>query len=277
MTENEYIELISCMSLAAQCGAREIMKRYRGEYTVRQKADLTPVSDADIASSEAITAVLRERYPCAYLLCEESYDGESHYRERCREDGVFIIDPLDGTRPFIEGRDEFAVSVAYAVQHVGEAAVILAPARGVLYYAARGHGAWRTDVSDSEMQQPFDARFSQRLSVSARDSELVVLIGNRDDGAELFERSKTASRRVGRVQRMSSCLKGCMIAEGTADVHYKFAPYTKEWDTAGEELICREAGGCVTDALGGELYANREDIVNRRGICMLNKASSALV
>lgn len=276
MTEKEHCELISYMILAAKRAAHEIMCRYRGNFNVREKDDRTPVSDADIAASNVITAVLHEHFPHAYILCEETYDVTDPYADRCSDDGVFIVDPLDGTRAFIEGRREFAVSIAYAVRHIGEAAVILAPALGKLYYAARGRGAWRIDNPCEDEFVPFDGKFSQRLAVSERSSKLILLIGNRDDEKALFERGEHAKSRVGNIVRVSSCLKGCMIAEGEADVHYKFAEYTKEWDTAAEELLCREAGGVVTDAYGGELYANREDIANRHGIRLLNKASSHL-
>ena len=73
-----------------------------------------------------------------------------------------------------------------------------------------------------------------------------------------------------------SCLKGGMIAEGLADVHYRYGAFMKEWDTAAMEIICKEAGASFTDIDGKPLIANRADPVNRRGFMILNHPESAL-
>lgn len=263
------------MLLAARRGGDEIMKRYRTDIDVRTKDDLTPVTDADIASSEVILATLSESYPEAYILCEETYVGDD-YEERLREAGVFIVDPLDGTRSFIAHRDSFAVSISYAVGHECIAGVIYAPAQKKLYYAARGRGAWRCVGDLTHLSTPFEEVASEKIHVSDRTDSLIVLVSGTGDDVEQLQQKGARLESVARFVHVSSCLKGCMIAEGAADVHYKFSDYTKEWDTSAEELICREAGGIVSDAYGGELCSNRPDVVNRRGICMLNRAASAL-
>lgn len=274
MTDDRIIALLKCMMLAARRGGDEIMKRYRADIDVRIKDDRTPVTDADMASSEAIMSTLSESFPGAYILCEETYVSDD-FAARCTPNGVFIVDPLDGTRSFIAGRDTFAVSISYALGHESIAAVIFAPVSKKLYYAATGRGAWRCICDTESIPEPFE-RSSERLHVSDRSESLIVLVSGTDDGVVHLRELGASLERVEKFIHVSSCLKGCMIAEGTADVHYKFAGYTKEWDTSGEELICREAGGVVTDAFGVKLKANREDIVNRRGIRLLNHESSAL-
>jgi len=247
---------------------------YNGEYTSSLKNDDTPVTDADIAASDIIVSSICENYPEAAVLCEETAEDLDSDGQPVRLSSrrVFIVDPLDGTKAFLNKSGQFAVSISYVEDHVGTAAVILAPALGVTYYAAKGFGAWKT--LESSGHDPFSG---ERISVSDRTDNLVLLVSNtNDDVADLTSRGADMSK-ISRTVSLSSCLKGCMIAEGKADVHYKFASYTKEWDTSAEEIICREAGGVVTDAFGGELISNRRDHVNRRGIRLLNSRRSDLI
>lgn len=262
------------MIYAALRAGKLIMSYYNEDVDIRIKADKTPVTDADIGASDIIISTLKKYFSDAAILCEETADecDENGVPTRLTADRVFIVDPLDGTRAFLNKTGQFAVSISYAEFHEGIAAVIYAPAYGKLYYAAKGHGAWRTsDVSGGHV--PFTG---ERISASKRTDNLRVLIGNGKNDPYALSLIEYNSLRIAEVISVSSCIKGCMIAEGTADVHYKFADYTKEWDTSAEELICREAGALVTDAYGGELISNRADVRNMKGIRILNRIESAL-
>ena len=267
-------EILSVMFRAATEAGKIIMKYYNADFASWSKDDKSPVTEADLASSDVILKILRKNYPDFAILCEETVDelDSDGVPLRLKNRLCFIVDPLDGTRSFINHDDQFAVSIALALDHRNIAGVVLAPVSNKLYYAYDGHGSYRTDLLNVEKHMPFTG---ERLHVSDRREKLIAVQSRGKD--ETAEHLLSANRdRIAEIVRLSSCLKGCLIAEGGADIHYRFAPYTKEWDTAAEEVICRCAGGTVTDAYGTELRANREDYVNSRGIRMLNCIDSAL-
>lgn len=270
----EPVKLISVMISAAVDAGEVIMKYYESDFDSWKKEDSSPVTEADLASSDVILERLRREYPDFAILCEETADelDADGIPSRLKNSFCFIVDPLDGTRSFINHDGQFAVSIALAVDHKNIAGVVFAPVSNVLYYAYSGLGAYKTKIVKNVSHKPFSG---EKINVSDRTEKLIAVQSRgKDDRAEdLITRN---IERIAEVKRLSSCLKGCAIAEGMADLHYRFAPYTKEWDTAAEEVICREAGGVVTDAYGEKLQANREDYANLRGIRMLNRIESAL-
>ncbi|MCI9449154.1 MAG: 3'(2'),5'-bisphosphate nucleotidase CysQ [Clostridiales bacterium] len=261
--------LLSVMIRAAEDAGHVIMKYYNGEFSIEKKEDGTPVTSADIAASGVILNILHAEYPDFAIMCEETDDDKE---SRLSNDYCFIVDPLDGTKSFVKHTGEFAVSIAVAEHHEVVAGVIFIPTSGELYYAFKGEGAYKTILSEDSVN-PFE---DKRIHVSDRCNGLIA-VQSSSSGDKLAEQIiEENSFRIADVLRVSSCIKGCMIADGRADIHYRFAGYTKEWDTAGEEIICREAGAIVTDAAGGTLTANREDVRNLRGIRIINRSESAL-
>ncbi len=93
---------------------------------------------------------------------------------------------------------------------------------------------------------------------------------------ETEELIKLNSGRIGEFISVGSCLKGCMIAEGLAEVHYRYGSFMKEWDTAAMQLICTEAGGIFVHHDLTQIRANREDPYNRGGFIILNRIESRL-
>lgn len=278
------------LSRMLSCGARAahtILSIYNGEYAVSFKEDASPLTTADTSSDAVISAYLAKTFPEYDMLSEEEAD-DSHdahgIPKRLNGCGTFIVDPLDGTKEFIHRNGEFCVSIGFADHHRVLAGVIAVPVQGILYYAMEGCGAYKLTLPDGFAGElPDEAWFenalfapADRIHVSDRHADLRVMAsrshGDRQTEAILADNAA----RIAEVITAGSCLKGCLIAEGKADVHYRYGAFMKEWDTAGMEILCKEAGASFTDVHGAPLCANRADPVNRNGFRILNAPESAL-
>lgn len=263
--------LIREMVKAGLAASAKIMEIYDGDYEVSFKEDSSPLTSADTASNEILTAYFREVFPEYAILSEEEADSAERLSNNA---GVFIIDPIDGTKEFIHKNGEFCVSLGFAARHKVTAGVIAVPAKGLIYYAYEGRGAYR--IPFAEIGEDFAIGCGTKLHVSDR-TEKIVLAASRShmdrQTEQLFAQNED---RIADTLTAGSCLKGCCIAEGTADAHYRFGAFMKEWDTAAMQILCEEAGAVFTDIDGKPLIANRADPVNRRGFIILNHPESAL-
>ncbi len=274
-------KLVRSMLDAAMLASAKIMEIYDGKYDVSFKEDASPLTTADTASNDVLTTYFREMYPEYALLTEEETSAVDRHGipERLSNNaGVFIIDPLDGTKEFIHRNGEFCVSIGFATRNRVYAGVIAVPAKRLLYYAAEGHGAYKITF-DALPENVFDP--ANRIHVSDRtgttENDKLIITASRSHGDKqteaLLDRN---ANRIGETITAGSCLKGCLIAEGRADIHYRFGSFMKEWDTAAMQILCEEAGGIYTDADGKKVPANRADPVNHGGFIILNSEKSAL-
>lgn len=274
-------ELTRSMLRAAVLASGEIMRIYDGEYSVSFKEDSSPLTTADTASNAAITVFLRERYPEYSILSEEEGSQlDSHgIPERISNNaGVFIIDPLDGTKEFIHKNGEFCVSIGFSARHRVIAGVIAVPAKRTLYYAFENCGAHKITFDEFENSASESSLFTEKTKIHVSDRiNNLVLTASRSHGDEATARLlETNSSRIAETITAGSCLKGCLIAEGRADAHYRFGSFMHEWDTAAMQIICGEAGGIYRSIDGKIVPANRSDTVNRGGFVILNRPESAL-
>ncbi len=231
----------------AEAAGREVMAVYASPIEAWCKDDHSPLTDADLRADAVIRAGLEQHFPGMFILSEESLSqGDAP------ADLFFLVDPLDGTKEFIQRNDEFTVNIAL-VQH-GEpvAGVVLAPALGEMFYAARGFGAWLATASGT---------VSISTSTPAADAPLRV-IGSRSHGgaalADWLARLDVPHTFVA----AGSSLKFCRLAQGEADIYPRMAP-TCQWDTAAGQAILEEAGGAVLDAEGRRLsYGPHRPVLN---------------
>jgi 3'(2'), 5'-bisphosphate nucleotidase len=222
---------------AARAAGEAVLEQYERGSAARIKADGSPVSEADERSQEIIVARLVEIAADVAIVAEEGAQAAAANRP---PDLFWLVDPLDGTKEFLGGTDEFTVNIALVEDRVPVLGVVLAPARGLLFAAARGLGA---SVEDG----------SARRSIAARavPPEGATVVSSRSHGdREALDRF-TAGRRVARAVTAGSSLKFCLLAAGEADLYPRFGR-TMEWDTAAGDAVLRAAGGRVTD-LGGDL------------------------
>ncbi|MBX9942652.1 MAG: 3'(2'),5'-bisphosphate nucleotidase CysQ [Reyranella sp.] len=226
-----------CTDLARDA-AREIMRIYAGDHGVRDKADRSPVTDADHAAEAIIVAGLRALTPGTPVVAEEEMAaGRLPNLDASRPGAAFwLVDPLDGTKEFIKRNGEFTVNIALIEGGRPTLGVVLAPASDTLWRGASGLGA-----DKSESGGPFAAIATRPppphgLTACASRSHAIY------DDLDIWFRNNglTVADRV----QAGSSLKFCLIAEGKADIYPRFGP-TNEWDTAAGQGVLEAAGGEV--------------------------------
>jgi len=226
----------ACAKISALSAARLIP---------RLKADQSPVTVADEASEALITEGVAQLLPGVPVISEESADTQQH-----RFDGSFlIVDPLDGTREFLAGRDEFTVNLALISAGVPIAGIIAAPARGRVWRGVVGIKAERLRLLEDGADQ------AQPIRTRAWPHEGAVAAVSRshfDPATDAFLAT------LGPVTRSASgsALKFCQIAEGGADVYPRLAT-TCEWDVAAGQALVVAAGGSVGTPQGLPLEYGR--------------------
>lgn len=239
------------------------------------KEDQSPVTKADQAANDWLIRRIQDSPAVAALgdygiLAEESQDDPS----RLEKEWCFIIDPLDGTKEFVAGLPEFTVNIALTRNGEPVLGVVYAPATRELFYAVQGRGAYKcTDpLPDMPLFLP-----KHRIFVSSRTDNLVAMHSRfhlDDKTKSLLDRHH---HRFASVTTAGSSLKVCRIAEGIADIYYRFG-YTMEWDTCAEQIVVTEAGGFLCS--GGEneapLRYNRVDSCNREGFYVVNRMENRL-
>ncbi|MBM3644609.1 MAG: 3'(2'),5'-bisphosphate nucleotidase CysQ [Alphaproteobacteria bacterium] len=228
----------ACTDLARQA-ASEIMRIYAGDLGVRDKADRSPVTDADHAAEAVIVAGLRALTPGRPIVAEEEMAAG---RVPTLDGGPFwLVDPLDGTKEFIKRNGEFTVNIALVENARPVLGIVLAPATGLIWRGAQGLGADRS--SDGLSFAPMTVRPPPARGLTALASRSHAIYSDldiwfRNEGIEVAERLQ-----------IGSSLKFCLIAAGEGDIYPRFGP-TNEWDTAAGQGVLEAAGGQVVDTAG---------------------------
>ena len=221
----------------AEAAGQEIMAVYRDGGVTRQKDDQSPLTEADLRADRVIRAGLEQHFPGVFILSEESVSAGEQNAER-----FFLVDPLDGTKEFLKRNGEFTVNIALIEHGEPVAGVVLAPALGESFYAARGLGAWKRDST------------GLRTIVTAHRSptDPLRVMGSRSHGADKLNAWLATLKNEHTFVAAGSSLKFCRIAEGQADIYPRFGP-TSQWDTAAAQAVLEMAGGTVTDLQGTPL------------------------
>ena len=213
----------------ARRAGEAIMQVYAQTIEIHKKADDSPVTQADMAAHHIIEASLNQLTPDLPVLSEES--ASIPFEVRCQWQRYWLVDPLDGTREFIKRNGEFTVNIALIEHHQPVMGVVFAPALNLLFYAAKGQGAYRQ----------LHAHTPERMQARDFDPTRVTVAGSRSHAGEELTRFLD---RMGphMLVSMGSSLKICLVAEGRADVYPRLG-LTSEWDTAAAQCVLEEAGG----------------------------------
>ncbi len=226
------------LCLLAERAGREILGIYGSAFTVRGKKDSTPVTDADERAEEIILAGLDNLEPGCPVVAEEQVSAS-----RVPEVGdrpFFLVDPLDGTREFVNRNGEFTVNIALVVDTQPRLGVVHLPALGETYWCDAKARAWRRRSGGE----------AERIRARAAPEALVVIASrsHRNAMTEAFLKDY----RVGEIISAGSSLKLCRIAEGRADMYPRLGR-TMEWDIAAGHAVLRAAGGSVRTLDGAPL------------------------
>jgi 3'(2'), 5'-bisphosphate nucleotidase len=243
--------LAQAKAIAQEAGER-ILSVYERRFTVSEKQDGSPLTEADHAAHALITSRLQEVTPDIPVLSEES--AAVAYEERAAWTRLWLVDPLDGTKEFVKRNDEFTVNIALIDNCQPVLGVVLAPALRVVYWACRGQGAFKQ--ASSGAQQPIHAR-------RYAGGKATVAVSRSHPGTRLAGFLQSLTRRHGPPETlaMGSALKMCLVAEGRVDVYARFGP-TSEWDTAAAQCVVAQAGGRLTDFAGQTLVYNKPSLLN---------------
>jgi 3'(2'), 5'-bisphosphate nucleotidase len=231
----DYAQLIPIIrKLALEAGDR-IMEVYNGpEFEVKSKSDASPVTIADEAADAIISAGLRADFPDVVLITEEQ--AASH---ALTAQTFLIVDPLDGTKEFVQRRGDFTVNIAYVENGVPMRGVVYAPAQGRLFYTrADGVSVEETGAMDKTVAGPTTV-----ISVTKPDNAALMVVASkshRDAATDDY----IAKYSVKDMTSAGSSLKFCLVATGEADLYPRLGR-TMEWDTAAGDAVLRGAGGQV--------------------------------
>lgn len=249
------------IALAKQAGDA-IMQVYNTDFSVIEKADHSPLTQADMAAHHCIEQGLLTIAPHIPVLSEES--ATISYAERKSWQTYWLVDPLDGTKEFVKRNDEFTVNIALIQGHRAVLGVVYAPVLDVTYYAANTLGAYKQSQSNP----------AQAIKSRAINPNNICIAGSRSHACAESQRFiQNVSQRLSEPQliSMGSSLKTCLVAEGTADVYPRLGP-TSEWDTAAAHCVLSEAGGTVIELSGKELHYNtKESLLNPSFLAIADK------
>jgi 3'(2'), 5'-bisphosphate nucleotidase len=215
----------------AQMAGDEIMAVYGQDVAVHEKPDQSPLTEADLRADRVIAEGLQAHFSQWPVVSEES--------GLCLGSDVavntfFLVDPLDGTKEFIQRNGEFTVNMALIDSGRPVAGVVFAPALNELYFGVVGLGVFKQDASGT---RPISTRALQ-------PEQTIRVMGSRSHGAERLQQWLAALKRPYSFVAAGSSLKFCRVAEGAADVYPRLGP-TSQWDTAAAQAILELAGGCV--------------------------------
>jgi 3'(2'), 5'-bisphosphate nucleotidase len=233
-------EDLAIAAAAALAGGRAAMRFYgRDDLAVEDPTGRGPVTAADRASQAAILEVLDRERAGERVLSEEAPPPQGPPEPR-----LWVVDPLDGTREFIDRIGEFSVMVGLAIDGEAHLGAVYQPATGRLFAGAVGDGAWVTGTAgDSELAP---------LSVG-KVHEPLRFVRSRSHPDERIRRLEAALGEVEVILSGSAGSKCALVASGAADLYVHPVPYLKEWDTCAPEAMLRAAGGRVTDCEGEAL------------------------
>jgi 3'(2'), 5'-bisphosphate nucleotidase len=237
-------ELLVACRLARQAGAVVLEHYNQGcevQYKDAQCSD--PVTQADTDANDIIVAGLEKAFPEDGILAEESTDTSQ--RRHCKR--LWCVDPLDGTRDFVERSDQFVVMIGLAVDEEACLGVVYQPTTDILWWGVDGIACRE---ANDDPPQPL------KVSANTDPKQAIMVVSRSRRTPQLEELAKTLQ-----VQQLfplgSVGLKVAQIAEATADIYASLTSRTKEWDTCGPEAIIKAAGGALTDTRGRPLRYNK--------------------
>lgn len=248
---NDAFLLDLATTLAERAAAEILAIRARGFRTER-KADNSVVTEADKAAETIILTGLRQALPgCTVVAEEEAASGVM--TGACPE--FWLVDPLDGTREFSGGGDDFAVNIGLVRNGAPVLGVVAVPATGEIYGGIAGSGAWRQ-------------KDGRRSPIRARPCppEGLTVVASRHHGDPALLQAFLGNRTVARLVNVGSSLKFCRVAEGAADLYPRFGR-TMEWDTCAPHAVVVAAGGSVETLDGQPLGYGKPGWDNPHFVC----------
>jgi 3'(2'), 5'-bisphosphate nucleotidase len=245
--------------LADQAGAKIRAIRDHG-FQVHRKADHSVVTEADHAAEAIIVAGLRAALPGCLVVAEEEAAAGKISRATAE---FWLVDPLDGTREFTGGGDDFAVNIGLVRNGKPVLGVVGVPAKDEIYGGIVGLGAW---CQKNGHRTP--------IAVRSVPAEGLTVVASRYHGDQAQLDSFLGGRTVARIVNFGSSLKFCRVAEGQADLYPRFGR-TMEWDTCAPQVVLEAAGGSVETLDGAPLLYGKSGWDNPHFVCWGNRSAGS--
>jgi 3'(2'), 5'-bisphosphate nucleotidase len=243
----DYKRLLDDIAETAREAGEAILEIVRRGFDIEEKHDSSPVTEADRAAELIILAALARLAPGVPVIAEEEVAAG---RIPAHGNTYFLVDPLDGTKEFVRGGDDYTVNIGLIVGGTPYLGAVYAPATERLHAGLVGEGAWLQDLSG-------------RIAIHTRPpgDELVAVASKSHFNQPTADYLCEAAKDCGYVA-IGSSLKFCIVAEGRADIYPRLSP-TSEWDTAAGHAVLLAAGGCVDGPDGEPLAYGKRAFLNR--------------
>jgi 3'(2'), 5'-bisphosphate nucleotidase len=239
--------LVDQLADAAREAGEAILTIVRRGFEVEAKQDRSPVTEADRAAELVILAALARAAPGVPVIAEEEVAAG---RIPAHDDTYFLVDPLDGTKEFVRGGDDYTVNIGLIEQGAPRLGVVFAPATGVLHGGIVGRGAWVDDGGGRRL-----------IRTRERGEQITAVASKSHLNQATIDYLEAAVGTCGYVS-VGSSLKFCVVAEGRADIYPRASP-TSEWDTAAGHAVLLAAGGIVDGPDGRPLRYGKRAFLNR--------------
>jgi len=243
----EHLRLLDDIADAAREAGEAILEIVRRGFDVEAKRDSSPVTEADRAAELIILAALARAAPGVPVIAEEEVAAG---RIPAHDDTFFLVDPLDGTKEFVRGGEDYTVNIGLIQHGSPKLGVVFAPATGRLHGGSVGHGAW---VAEGQGRRAIRTR--------VRGPQLIAVASKSHLNQNTIDYLRGAAGGCEYVA-IGSSLKFCILAEGDADIYPRASP-TSEWDTAAGHAVLLAAGGLVDGPDGGSLSYGKPAFLNR--------------
>ena len=255
----DYRKLLSLAIEAALKAGIETLKFYLHEFDVLIKDDHSPLTQADLEANRVINELLESTgIPVLSeenkLIPFETRKGWNHF---------WLIDPLDGTKEFINRSSEYTVNIALIENGIPILGVVFAPALNILYYGLKDFGSFKSKADPTDLPENILSR--GKLLQPGKVHKKLRIVASRSHLSEetkAFINKLETNTNIGEMQSYGSSLKLCMVAEGSADIYPRLGP-TMEWDTAASHAVAVFAGCKVLNLIdSGPLLYNKENLLN---------------
>ena len=257
---SEYASLVDQLAEAAREAGEAILAIVRRGFDVDTKRDSSPVTEADHAAELVILAALARVAPGVPVIAEEQVAAG---KVPAHGDTFFLVDPLDGTKEFIRGGDDYSVNIGLIEDGQPRLGLVFSPATGRLHGGVTGEGAW---LDEGNGRQPIRTR--------PRGPALTAVASRSHLNQATIDYLAAAAGACDYVS-VGSSLKFCILAEGLADIYPRAAP-TCEWDTAAGHAVLLAAGGMVDGPDGSALRYGKAAFFNRAFVATAGWKAPAL-
>lgn len=222
--------------------SNEILNIYKEDFTFENKDDSSPLTIADTNANKIIVDALKTKFSSIDIISEENKEN------KLAKDNFFLVDPLDGTKEFIKRNGEFTVNIAYLENKKPIIGVICVPAKNLFYYT-NGHESFKSNS---------DGKIKKIIGETNTHSPSIVTSRSHLDDKTLGILNKIKNKKI---LKMGSSIKFCLIAEGKANLYFRFGN-TMEWDVAAGHAILKNANSYLTDLNFDELKYGKKGFLN---------------